>query len=1019
MYCDTQFWFDGAYYRASKSGALIKGWYKPEGYINVYYYRSDYKAPNGLQTIDGKTYVFDHSVGLVMDNLSFDDEKKIAYLADSNGIYLGSLDCSKNGWVQNSGIWYFIENNRPYSNGIKKINNVYYAFVNSKMIDNHMQYVYGNDDKGYYSGMVKARPGGALVTSDWGSNNYDTFYFGSNGLALKGYQKIGNNYYYFDLNNNVLKRDGFYSIDDSKWIRVDETGKQIAVINVEKDGWKNVSNGDWVYVENKTILKDILKTIGGLKYHFGYDGLMDRNKIYVEWNSDFSVSNTLYFGNDGYPVKGWVQISGDWYYFGSDFYSYKGIKTIGKTVYAFNDNSVMQTKVILPAADGTMYSFDSQGVGSKLSPSSGFFMNKYYIKNHKAVTGWQYIGNDWYYFDKDTKVMEGLKRFAGMPITTYINGKSYRFEYDGKMLTGWIKLGNYESYARPDGSIIENGWEKINGTWYFFQNALKQIGAIKDASHSKYVLNKFGDKYKFVSQSNGWVGFDNEWFYLEDGEFIRNQTKTINGQIYGFDLNGFMIKNRIDASLGYSFDKEGHVIRNQWVEVAPKTWKYLDQNGQFYCNGWKTIGNAKYYFGMYGIIKTSDGIIDGELCRFNSDGALIGNPTKLKNGWNLVDGYWYYSKNGSLYENGFYTIGNKDYYFFDGKMAMGELITRYKEGKHVLYYFNKDGSMAKNCWCGPRYQYFAQENGELKIGLVTYGGKQYYFNLEYYQPSYIKNTSILDKEKDRVYIADKDGVIVQVLDAKNLNGWVKGSNNKYYLVLNHKFVTQKHVSRNAIYWLDPTTGIMAENEYVYLGNDGVGYANASGAISKNGWFTDIYLENGVASSGSRKIDGKDYYFSTYAYQVRAAGGIPKNVENVYRDSKGTYYYFDSKGNKKEVQFKDGWNQYNGEWYYIGDLQNYNSLTKVNGSYYGFDSNGKMLKNQFLHSSYSFDNNINPLYYVDGNGNLTKGWRLIDNNWYYFGNDYKALTGIHKIDGKEYFFDKNGVMIKSVIFSNNN
>lgn len=204
------------------------------------------------------------------------------------------------------------------------------------------------------------------------------------------------------------------------------------------------------------------------------------------------------------------------------------------------------------------------------------------------------------------------------------------------------------------------------------------------------------------------------------------------------------------------------------------------------------------------------------------------------------------------------------------------------------------------------------------------------------------------------------------------------------------------------------TGIMAENQLVSM-SDGIGYADASGSISKHGWFENVYYNNGSIPYGPTKIDGKDYYFTGMGF-VAGVGGYYNNLKTVYKDLKGNRYFFDSKGNKKQVYFKDGWNSYNGEWYFIGDSMNSYALTKINGSYYGLDLNGKMYKNQFLYSPYSFDYSVSSLYYVDENGNLTKGWKYIDKNWYYFGEDFKALKGIHKVDGKEYFFDKNGVMI---------
>lgn len=291
--------------------------------------------------------------------------------------------------------------------------------------------------------------------------------------------------------------------------------------------------------------------------------------------------------------------------------------------------------------------------------------------------------------------------------------------------------------------------------------------------------------------------------------------------------------------------------------------------------------------------------------------------------------------------------------------------------------------------------------------MITSGGKQYY--IDSYSCAYIKDTSVLDTKENKVYIANKNGVVSQILDAKTLNGWVKASNNAYYLILNHKFVTGTYESGNKLYWMNPHTGIMAENEMVGT-PDGWGYADTSGSITKNGWFNNAYCINGNAIYGPSKIDGKDYYFDGQGYVSRAVGGIGGSTEKVYKGINGSYYYFDGKGNKKQIVFKDGWNQYNGEWYYVGDTNKY-GLEKVNDVYYSFDITGKMLTNQLIWDSrYSSNYNYNTIYYVDENGNLAKGWRYVNNQWYYFGDNYQAVTGIRKIDGKEYIFNDDGVML---------
>ena len=55
--------------------------------------------------------------------------------------------------------------------------------------------------------------------------------------------------------------------------------------------------------------------------------------------------------------------------------------------------------------------------------------------------------------------------------------------------------------------------------------------------------------------------------------------------------------------------------------------------------------------------------------------------------------------------------------------------------------------------------------------------------------------------------------------------------------------------------------------------------------------------------------------------------------------------------------------------------------------------------------------VNGKYYYVINGKLETGWRMIDNEWYFFQNDYSAAVGNDvNIDGYYYGFDDTGVLV---------
>ena len=48
-----------------------------------------------------------------------------------------------------------------------------------------------------------------------------------------------------------------------------------------------------------------------------------------------------------------------------------------------------------------------------------------------------------------------------------VNGTWYYFNKSGAMQTGWLKEGSTWYYLKSSGAMA-TGWEKVNGTWYYF-----------------------------------------------------------------------------------------------------------------------------------------------------------------------------------------------------------------------------------------------------------------------------------------------------------------------------------------------------------------------------------------------------------------------------------------------------------------------------------------------------------------------------------------------------------------------
>ena len=117
-----------------------------------------------------------------------------------------------------------------------------------------------------------------------------------------------------------------------------------------------------------------------------------------------------------------------------------------------------------------------------------------------------------------------------------------------------------------------------------------------------------------------------------------------------------------------------------------------------------------------------------------------------------------------------------------------------------------------------------------------------------------------------------------------------------------------------------------------------------------------------------KVEGKDVYFNNKGRQVK----------DQWVNTKGTYYYLNSKGYKAS-----GWRK------------------EVGGKSYYLDPTTGQLRTGWM-------NQNNKWYYLGLNGVMQKGWLYLNNKWYYFTPEGEMVTNQSMfIDDKTYNFAQDG------------
>lgn len=255
--------------------------------------------------------------------------------------------------------------------------------------------------------------------------------------------------------------------------------------------------------------------------------------------------------------------------------------------YYFDNDGSMQTGLVR-CEDGNLRYFD---------PKTGVMVTNQWYNDYEAVwyyfgadgtavSNWQLIGGDWYYFYPENHDMAYGR--------VQIDGKNYFLNTpganaDGRMQhSGWIYDSIYGKwlYATSSGELL-TGWHNIGGTWYYFNEyGVMLTGWIND-SGTWYYANASG------AMATGWLNIGGAWFYLDgSGAMVANGWRSLGGSWYWFDDSGAMATGwRQVGGAWYYFSGSGAMAHDAWVGDY-----YLQSSGAMATNAW--VGS--YYVGEDG-----------------------------------------------------------------------------------------------------------------------------------------------------------------------------------------------------------------------------------------------------------------------------------------------------------------------------------------------------------------------------------------------------------------------------------
>ena len=231
--------------------------------------------------------------------------------------------------------------------------------------------------------------------------------------------------------------------------------------SVEAASWKQNKTGWWWQEDNGSYPVSQWKVINGKWYAFDERGYM---------RSGWFLSNGKWYylgaANDGSMKTGWQLVNGSWYYMNPGNGDMAANQWIG--IYYVNGSGVWdqeKTKDLIGWIQSGNRWWYRHADGS-------------YTRND-----WELINGSWYYFDNAGWMLANqwignyyVGGSGAMLTDTWIG--NYYVDGSGKWVPGktkataqWIQSGNRCWYRHADGGYTRNGWELINGSWYYFDNA--------------------------------------------------------------------------------------------------------------------------------------------------------------------------------------------------------------------------------------------------------------------------------------------------------------------------------------------------------------------------------------------------------------------------------------------------------------------------------------------------------------------------------------------------------------------
>ncbi len=395
--------------------------------------------------------------------------------------------------------------------------------------------------------------------------------------------------------------------------------------------------------------------------------------------------------------------------------------------------------------------------------------NWFYIIEGERATGWQFLGDVWYYFNDDGIMQTGWVTAGGNKYLFDASGHwvegAYTFVIDLSRWQGnvkWDKLaqtdvdgvilrisygGTTDDFNEHKDAKFEEYLENVKrlqmpyGVYHFntattvemaqlqannVVSLLKQSGANPDlpvfvdieTNGGDCDLNEIAKVYISTFIANGYKPgiYSNEYYwknYLNSSEF-NAYYKWISsyGSNDGYPKASFSPEGGIENYVMWQYTSAGKISG-----IDENT---VDFNALFNWyekpDGWTEILEKRYHY--------SNGRLTYGWLLENGNWYYLNSMGEAVTGWLLLGDTWYYLKENGVMQTGWLLLGNTWYYFADG----GNMVTGWQLIGGTWYYFHAGGNMATGWLNLGGTWYYLATGGNMVTGWQNIGGTWYYFN---------------------------------------------------------------------------------------------------------------------------------------------------------------------------------------------------------------------------------------------------------------------------------------------------